>query len=542
VDPKRKAVKPAPAHLQEHVDGDSGTVTLSWRPAGSALRHNVYFTSAVHGKKASAALSVAKPGSPTFLGAVEVPPLEADVVENDSLRYYCWRVDTIDAEGEVTRGDIWRFRVGHRAFPGAEGYGRFARGGRGGRAIEVTNLGDRGPGSLRAAVEAEGPRTVVFDISGLITLKSKLVFRNRCLTVAGQTAPGKGICIRDWTFGGLGARDTIVRYVRVRLGNRAGKTMDGMGLASCDHCILDHCSISWTIDEALSSRGAGNVTVQRTLISEALNEAGHDKYPPGTRHSYAASIGGDVGSFHHNLLAHCAGRNWSLAGGLDKAGRHAGRLDIRNNVVYNWHHRTTDGGAMEVNFVNNYYKPGPASKVFHVLKPERNRHFGPQDYYVQGNIMEGRYGAEEPLVGVVEPRGEPLADFIVDNPFFLPFVITQPAREAYENVLADVGCNVPVLDSHDRRVIEEVRKGTHTYQGSRTRIPGIIDSQEDVGGWEDYPVVRRPADWDTDHDGMPDVWESRRDLDPADPTDGPADPDGDGYTDLEDYLNRLVVR
>lgn len=542
VDPKRKAVKPFPAHLDEHVDGDAGTVMLSWTPAAAAVRHNVYFASATDPEDAHAALAAAKPGSPTFVGAVESHYVEADVVDNDSLRHYCWRVDTIDASGNVTRGDIWRFRVRHRAFPGAEGYGRFARGGRGGRIIEVTNLDDSGPGSLRAAVEAEGSRTVVFNVSGLITLKSKLVFRNPYLTVAGQTAPGKGICIRDWTFGGLGARDTIIRYVRVRLGNRAGKTMDGMGLASCNNCILDHCSISWTIDEALSSRGAGNVTVQRTLISEALNEAGHEKYPPGTRHGYAASIGGDIGSFHHNLLAHCAGRNWSLAGGLDKAGRHTGRLDIRNNVIYNWHHRTTDGGAMEVNFVSNYYKPGPASKVFHLLKPERNRHFGPQRYYVRGNIMEGRYGAEDPLAGVVEPRDEPLAGFMVDIPFFPPHVSTQSAREAYEDVLADVGCNVPVLDSHDRRVIEEVRKGVRTYVGSRTRMPGIIDSQEDVGGWEDHPVIRRRADWDTDHDGMPNFWEFRRGLDPTDPADGPADPDGDGYTNLEDYLSGLVAR
>ena len=153
--------------------------------------------------------------------------------------------------------------------------------------------------------------------------------------------------------------------------------------------------------------------MQRTLISEALNVAGHKKYEKGKQHGFAASIGGDIGSFHHNLLAHCAGRNWSLAGGLDKAGRHTGRLDIRNNVVYNWGHRTTDGGAEQVNFVNNYYKPGPGSQVFHVLMPERQlvQAFGPQDYYVAGNVMEGRYGADEPLAGVVEPRNEPIEDF-----------------------------------------------------------------------------------------------------------------------------------
>lgn len=182
----------------------------------------------------------------------------------------------------------------------------------------MTNLNDSGPGSLRAAVEAEGPRIVVFDVGGMITLESKLVVRrtNSNLTIAGQTAPGKGICLRNYGFGILGATNVIIRYIRVRPGSLSGETLDGMGMAASANCIIDHCSISWTTDEAFSSRGAKNITLQRTLISEALNAAGHKKYPPGTQHGYAASIGGDVGSFHHNLLAHCAGRNWSVAGGL----------------------------------------------------------------------------------------------------------------------------------------------------------------------------------------------------------------------------------
>src|SRR5262245_54412031 len=249
------------------------------------------------------------------------------------------------------------------AFPTAEGYGRFAAGGRGGRVIEVTNLNDSGPGSLRAAVEASGPRTVVFNVSGLITLESRLIIRstNSDLTIAGQTSPGKGICVRKYNVGMLGAHDVVVRYLRVRPGNISGTTLDGMGMASSDNCIIDHCSISWTIDEAFSSRGAKNITLQRTLISESLNPTGH---------GFAGSIGGDVGSFHHSLLANNAGRNWSLAGAVDTMNRHAGRLDVRNMVVYNWGHRTTDGGAREVNFVNNYYKPGPASDIKVYLRPQ----------------------------------------------------------------------------------------------------------------------------------------------------------------------------
>jgi hypothetical protein len=437
------------------------------------------------------------------------------------------------------------------AFPGAEGYGRFAQGGRGGRVIAVTNLNDSGPGSLRAAVEAEGPRTVVFEVSGRIRLKSRLVVRpaNSQLTVAGQTAPGLGICISDYNFGVLGARDVIIRYVRVRPGNVSGETLDGMGLASADDSIIDHCSISWTLDEALSTRGAKNITVQRTLISEALNAAGHRKYPPGTEHGYAASIGGDIGSFHHNLLAHCAGRNWSLAGGLDKAKGHtyAGRLDIRNNVVYNWKNRTTDGGAHEVNFVANYYKPGPATRYFVALKAQYGGFPGTQRYYVAGNVMPGHFGPDEQekaRVATTERGGRLPTDYSpwVDAPFFDSHVRTQTAEEAYADVLADVGCNFPALDPHDLRVLAEVRNGTAKFKGSTTGLPGLPDSQDDVGGWDDYPEVRRPAGWDTDRDGMPDAWERANGFDPDDPSDGAKDRDGDGYTNLEQYLNSLVAK
>ena len=432
-----------------------------------------------------------------------------------------------------------------------------------GAVIEVTNLNDSGPGRLRDAVEADGPRTVVFNVSGLITLEKKLVIRNPCLTVAGQTAPGKGIAVRKYTFGMLGGRDVIVRHVRVRPGNIAGITLDGMGMTASDQCIFDHCSISWTIDEAFSSRGARNITLQRTLISEALNSAGHKKYPPGSQHGYAASIGGQVGSFHHNLLAHNSGRNWSLAGGLDKSKHHTGWLDLRNNVVYNWQNRTTDGGAAKVQYVNNYYQPGPASRVFHLLKPERNniRNFGPQDYYVAGNVMVGRVKADDALGGVVLPKPsrarptgdnvadhddappkqlEQFSDFIKDQPLFESFVETQPAALAYKIVLSDVGANQPALDDHDVRVVTETLTGTAKYRGSKTGLPGLPDSQEDVGGWEDYPEVHRAQTWDRDHDGLPDWWETAHRSNPAsaagDFSDANADRDGNGFTDLEDYL------
>jgi hypothetical protein len=542
VNPSKRAKEPRPASEDWHVDGDDGSVTLEWMKAPSAVLHRVYLFSGDDLESVERAVADAS-GDDGLVGIFVGDRATVAVDPDDSLRHYAWRVDSVDAEGTVTRGDGWTFRVRHLAFPGAEGYGRFAIGGRGGRVIKVTNLNDRGPGSLRAAVEAEGPRTVIFDVSGRIVLESGLAIRNPFITIAGQTAPGKGICLSNYNFGMLGGRDAIVRFIRVRPGDTSGRTLDGMGMASSDHCIIDHCSISWSHDEAFSSRGARNITLQRTLISEALNIAGHSSYGEGKQHGFAASIGGDIGSFHHNLLAHNAGRNWSLAGALDKATRHTGRLDIRNNVVYNWGHRTTDGGAKEVNFVNNYYKPGPASQVFHVLMPERKlvEAFGPQDYYVAGNVMEGHYGADEPYAGIRLIEGATFEAMLVEEPFFPSFVETRTAEEAYENVLADVGANVPMLDDHDRRVIEETRTGTVTYEGSRSGLPGLPDSQEDVGGWEDYPEIHRPADWDTDHDGMPNAWERTRGFDPEDPGDGALDADRDGYTNLEEYLNELAA-
>lgn len=538
-DPSLRALAPQPSDGDGHADGDNGNVRLAWRAPEGAKQSRVYLESATDAK-AARALAAA---SSEAIAVTTEPSTEASIEAGDNLRWYAWRVDSVGEDGAVTPGEVWAFRVRHLAFPGAEGYGRFARGGRGGRVLHVTNLNDSGPGSLREAVEASGPRTVVFDVSGRIVLQSRLAIRNGELTIAGQTAPGEGICLSNYNLGALGAEDIVLRYLRVRPGDTAGQTLDGMGLASCDHAIVDHCSISWTQDESFSSRGAKNITLQRTLISEALNIAGHKKYKAGTSHGYAASIGGDIGSFHHNLLAHCAGRNWSLAGGVDQANRHRGRLDLRNNVVYNWDHRTTDGGARQVQFVGNYYKPGPASRIKTYLNPQyENPSFGPQQYYVEGNVLEGVVGPEGPIgpFAGMRVQGSQPEPVTLPKPFFPPHVATQSAEEAYHDVVADVGCNFPALDAHDRRVLEEVRAGATTYKGSVSGLPGLPDSQEDVGGWDDYPEVHRPADWDADGDGMPGEWELSRGLNPEDASDGAADPDGDGYTNLEDYLNGLV--
>jgi hypothetical protein len=543
---------PSPADADGHVDADSGAVTLSWQPAlaGGVASHDVYLGTS------HAAVKAATHASPEFLGNQTTTSRNA-TVSNKHATFY-WRVDEIDTLGNVTRGSVWSFRPRVFAFPGAEGHGRFARGGRGGKVVHITSLADYGasdtpvPGTLRHAVEVEtGPRVIVFDTGGLITLTRRLTLNSPFVTIAGQTAPGKGICLRQWPLGLSGANDAIVRFLRNRPGNLSGQTIDGGGLAGCDHSIMDHCSISWSMDEGFSSRGAKNITLQNTLISEALAIAGHQNYPAGTDHGYAATIGGDMGSFHHNLLAHCSGRNWSLGGGLDSANQFAGRLDIRNNVVYNWKSRTTDGGAMEVNFVNNYYKPGAATTFtpYAVTMNHENNFGGSQRCHFAGNIMVGHFNESNQTVGrrSVLSNGVTISyETFVAAPFFEHHVTTQTATGAYKRVLSDVGANRP-LDDHDVRVIQETRTGTYTFTGTGPYggYPGLPNSQDDVGGWESYPAETRPAGFDSDGDGLPDWWESLHGTNPSSPagdfSEASADPENDGDTRLCDYLNWLAL-
>jgi hypothetical protein len=525
-DPARRAARPAPSDGDEHAPGGA---ILTWRAAAGATAHHVYLGAD------PASVARATQRSPEFRGERTVASFPTAALKLNSHDTYYWRVDEVHPGG-VVRGEVWRFRVRHLAFPEAEGYGRFARGGRGGTVYAVTNLNDSGPGSLRAAVEASGPRTVVFRVGGVIALKSKLVVRNPYLTVAGQTAPGDGFCVKNYTFGCLDTHDVIIRHVRIRLGDETGVTQDGCGARGSDYVIFDHCSISWSIDEGFSSRVAKNLTFQRCLIAEALHLAGHRKYRgTGKGHSFAGSISGNIGSFHHNLLAHCSGRNWSLAGGLDPTGKRlAGRLDIRNNVVYNWRDRTTDGGVRELNFVNNYYLPGPATKVFTLLKPDPGDPERGMRTYMDGNVIDGKaeFDADNWKAAVGPAAG--LAKVRAERPLFESFVRTHTAREAFEVVLDDVGANRPRPDAVDRRIIADVRKRSHTYTGSRGKLPGIIDTQADAGGWPEYRSAPPPPD--ADGDGIPDNWEKAHGLDPNDAMDGAAYR-ADGYTNLERYLN-----
>jgi hypothetical protein len=544
----KQAVLPLPADRDEHADADNGTLTLQWTAASGAVSHDVYFGTDWQSVEAAEKTSPLYQGNQTATGY--------DVNGLYSMNTYYWRVDEIDAAGAITKGNVWYFRPRQLAFPGAEGYGRFARGGRGGIVVKVTNLDDSGPGSLRDAVENplyEGiPRTILFDVSGRIEIQSRLSVNKPYITIAGQSAPGKGICVSGHAFGIGGVNDVIFRHLRLRVGT--DDTTDGMGQSGSNHCIIDHASISWSKDEATSSRDAKNITFQRCLISEPLNRAGHKNYEPGTAHGYAGSIGGDIGSYHHNLLAHSYGRNWSLAGGLDGNGYYKGKLDVFNNVIYNWGTRTTDGGVHEANFVNNYYKAGAATTFHTMLRAQlEGAGKGSQSYYVKGNVLQRADGSIT-CDGTDDACGRTYAlsggqvldwDVWVTQPFFPSYATLHTAQEAYKQVLSDVGATQPAFDDHDIRIIRETLEGSYTYQGSYNApngTKGVIDHQNDVGGWEDYGNESRPADYDSDNDGLPDWWEIEvSKTNPHSPandfSDANADPDRNGFTHLDDFLN-----
>ena len=421
------------------------------------------------------------------------------------------------------------------AFPGAEGFGAQSLGGRGGKVLFVTNLNDGGPGSLRSAVEAEGPRTVVFHVSGTIALKKTLAIRNSHITIAGQTAPGDGICLKDYGLS-IAADHVIVRYIRCRPGGNSGAEPDAISISKGRDIIVDHCSASWSVDETLSastSRGLGNVTVQWCIISESLNDSAHHK----GAHGYGALIRGGWGegyTYHHNLFAHHKAR-------LPRPGNYNDRskdpdgfiFDFRNNVIYNWGGNfagyNADGSngvssITKMNFVGNYYKRGVNSSgdlAFSESTRSAKAWFG-------GNCMNGEYPTE-PWYLVRFSKFSPLdiQAYIQSEPIPVQAVRTEDAVTAYRRVLAEAGAVLPKRDSVDARVIAEVRSGTG----------GIINDEADVGGWPELKSAEPPKD--TDWDGMPDEWEKRHGLDPENSSDRNGDTDRHGYTNLEEYLNGI---
>ncbi len=420
------------------------------------------------------------------------------------------------------------------AFPGAWGGGMFATGGRGGKVLAVTNLNDDGPGSLRAAVVTPGPRIVVFRVSGTIDLQSDLVVTHSNLTIAGQTAPGDGICLKRFPLKIDGANDVVVRFLRVRPGDESGRRHDGIEVRKAANIMIDHCSVSWTIDEAVNTwHWTKNLTVQWCLIAEAL-----DCPFDNVAHGYGASWGGENCSYHHNLFAHCAGRNPSIAG-QDR--ERTINMDHRCSVLYNWRHRTCDGKPMQVNVVNNYYKSGPATNTgvrrrIARIDDTQSAYGYPSIWFIEGNAVEGAPGiSADNWQGGVHFKGNACeADNRRRTPFPVRPVPTQSAKEAYALVLRHVGANRPRRDAQDTRIVREVETGTPTFGN------GIIDTPRQVGGWPTLNSVAAPPD--ADGDGMPDAWEITQQLDPHNSADGARDSDKDGYTNIEEFLNQTDPR
>jgi hypothetical protein len=434
------------------------------------------------------------------------------------------------------------------AFPGAWGGGMYSFGGRDGKVYVVTSLEDAGPGTLREACNAIGPRIIVFNVAGTIHLKNRIRVRAPYVTIAGQTAPGDGICIRGATFC-VDTHDVVIRHLRFRRGEtNVANRDDALGGNPVGNIIVDHCSTSWGLDENLSmyrhmytpkdgkqdqKLPTVNITIQWCISSEAL-----DTY----NHAFGSTIGGHNSTFHHNLWACNTGRNPSI--GMD------GDFGFANNVLYNWRHRTVDGGDQnsKYNIINNYYKPGQTTPneaiAYRVLRPDGRRtpeKTSPRQWgkaYVAGNVVEGNKAVTKDNWdgGVqIDPDEDPkviLPKVRVDRPFPMAEIPLQTAEEAYAAVLDHAGAMLPKRDVVDRRIIENVRKGT-VSDGTKE---GIITDVKQVGG---YPEYKGEAAKDLDADGIPRAWKKKYGLDLDDASVAAKDCNGDGYTNIEKYLNVL---
>ncbi|MFV0366446.1 MAG: polysaccharide lyase family 1 protein [Mangrovibacterium sp.] len=420
------------------------------------------------------------------------------------------------------------------AFPGAMGHGATTKGGRGGTVYHVTNLNDQGAGSLREAIEATGARTVVFNVAGTIELESMLTISNPYITIAGQTAPNGGICLKNFPLHITNAHDVVVRYLRVRPGIASGligSEIDGIEVRDSKNIIIDHCSISYTCDEALNTwHGTENVTVQHTLIARPLHHSVHEK----GAHGFGASLGGKNCSYLFNCFSSAVARNPSIGGNHIESTINS---DFSNNVIFNYQYRTCDGKPRSINLIGNYYKPGPATKEVvanRIVKVDNAKgyHFS-SAWHVADNVIDGNklVNKNNLQYGVEFDEGCNVENNILDQA--CPTVHTKhvSAKKAYRIVLNEVGASKPMRDAFDTKVIAEI-EGKSAIVGN-----GIIDKAEEAGGWANLEGTQQ-APIDTDGDGMPDVWEQKHKLNSNDAADGKA-LSKSGYTNLELYLNSL---
>ncbi len=453
------------------------------------------------------------------------------------------------------------------AFPGAEGGGKVSFGGRGGKVLVVTNLNDDGPGSFRWACEQGGARIIVFNVAGIIRLKSPLMIRAPYITIAGQSAPGDGVCIAGESVW-IDTHDVIIRFMRFRRGETwVGRRDDAIGGNPIGNIMIDHVSASWGLDENMSMYrhmyndstgktedkfGTVNITIQNSIFSEALDT---------WNHAFGSTLGGENATFVRNLWANNAGRNPSIGWN--------GVFNFVNNVVYNWVHRSIDGGdyRAQYNIFNNYFKPGPATPKNNVgnriLKPESGRSklaykvYGRA--YVNGNIMEGHPEITKDnwnggvQIEEMKDAGEFKDRIKVDKPIIMTPITVLSATESFNYVLANAGATLPVRDAVDKRIMQEVKTGKATVlpgvklpttQFEHRRLPidsyktGIITDPAQVGG---YPEYNGTPYKDSDNDGIPDEWEKKNGLNPNDSSDAAKySKSKSGYTNIEEYLNSLV--
>lgn len=446
----------------------------------------------------------------------------------------------------------------------------YSFGGRGGKVYEVTSLADDGPGTFREACQAGGPRTIVFNVAGVIHLKRPLNINAPYITIAGQTAPGDGVCIAGETVH-INTHDVVIRHMRFRRGQTwVGRRDDSLGGNPVGNIMIDHVSASWGLDENMSlyrhefTDSPGNpkarlhkystvdITIQNSIFSEALDT---------WNHAFGSTLGGQNCMFTRNLWANNTGRNPSV--GMN------GTFNFVNNVVYNWYHRTTDGGdyMTRYNIINNYYKPGPVTKlrggpIMHrIVKPESRFKIDGKTIYgrvwVEGNYVDGAPDVTADNWKGIQVGSHPDANGYLDvirwnKRFNMPHVTVRSAQDAYEFVLANVGATWPVRDAVDKRIVKQVRTNQvdlsnyteidnlpqfkHRRLGRDSYKYGIITDIRQVGGYPDYkgtPYI------DTDKDGMPDAWEKKYGLNPNDPSDANGDMNGDGYTNIETYINGI---
>ncbi len=434
------------------------------------------------------------------------------------------------------------------AFPGAEGFGKYTTGGRGGKVIIVSNLEDAGAGSFRDAVTAKFPRMIVFSVTGTIHLQSPLRIAGN-VTIAGQSAPGGGICIADQPVS-FGGDNIIIRFIRFRMGDKYqnGGMVDGKGADDAlggthrKYILIDHCSISWSTDEAFSVYAGDSTTLQWNLISEPLNYSYH--FETGDKdfehHGYGAIWGGRHSTFHHNLFAHCNSRTPRFDGIRNSPEENC---DYRNNVIYNWGGNNVYAGeGGRYNIVSNYYKPGPESKRRSIVNPFKKAPAIPfGNFYVWGNIMVGNSGViNDNWSGVEMNEGNENDKNLAKLTEEVPSVAInmESAEKAYKHVLESVGAILPERDTLDQRIIKDVVNGSGRFIDVQGGFPHGTPYELTVNAWPALAVGKAPAD--TDQDGMPDTWEQQHQLDPNNAGDAILKTLDKNYTNIEMYLESLV--